>query len=361
MCIAAELLHLQKGGWEGLRTCLIEEIEAHLHPQVQMQVVESLQKEADDHNLQLLFTTHSPNIGSKVKLANLLICKGGKVYPMGPEHTKLANTDYTFLQRFLDVTKANLFFAKGIILVEGWAEELIMAPLAKKKGINLTAKGVSVINIGNTAFLRYARIFQRKDGVPMDVKVSVVTDVDIKPLEVGETHEIARADGTGIKDLVPYNQGEIDARILANKNRLDANYSGQSVKTYISPFWTLEYCLARSKKLRKIFYKSVLQALLEEKIDEGVQDLTNYNNAITNLDSYFNNWTESDEQIAFKIYDHILNGNTTISVAKVKISKAIIAQHFAANLEADTTISVTDLDSEGSIAYLLDAISYATS
>ena len=37
-----------------------------------------------------------------------------------------------FLERFLDVTKANLFFAKGVIMVEGWAEEILIPALAKK-------------------------------------------------------------------------------------------------------------------------------------------------------------------------------------------------------------------------------------
>lgn len=46
-------------------------------------------------------------------------------YPLTKGMTKLNDSDYLYLQNFLDVTKSNLFFAKGIILVEGWAEELI--------------------------------------------------------------------------------------------------------------------------------------------------------------------------------------------------------------------------------------------
>ncbi|WP_264801948.1 ATP-binding protein [Acetobacter nitrogenifigens] len=41
---------------------------------------------------------------------------------MGPEHTLLAPDDYAFLERFLDATEANLFFARGVIIVEGDAE-----------------------------------------------------------------------------------------------------------------------------------------------------------------------------------------------------------------------------------------------
>lgn len=34
--------------------------------------------------------------------------------------------DYNFLERFLDATKANLFFARGVIMVEGDAENLLI-------------------------------------------------------------------------------------------------------------------------------------------------------------------------------------------------------------------------------------------
>jgi len=65
--MASELLHLQKKDWSGLRLGLIEELEAHLHPQAQMQIIEALQKHKE---IQLILTTHSPNLGSKIKLVD---------------------------------------------------------------------------------------------------------------------------------------------------------------------------------------------------------------------------------------------------------------------------------------------------
>ncbi len=66
--------------------------------------------------------------------------------------------------------KANLFFAKGVILVEGWSEEIILPSLAKqlkRQGIikqNLTEAGVSIVNVGSLAFLRYSKIFLRENS-----------------------------------------------------------------------------------------------------------------------------------------------------------------------------------------------------
>lgn len=357
LCIAAELLHLQKSGWDGLRLGLVEEIEAHLHPQVQMQVIETLQSQAAVNQIQLIFTTHSPNIGSKINLENLVICQNDKTFSMGSGYTKLESTDYSFLQRFLDATKANLFFARGVILVEGWAEELLLPVLAKKIGYNLTEKAVSVVNIGNTAFLRYAQIFQRKELPDMDVKVAIVTDVDVKPLLADEKKEIDDPAGGGGKVQVPYLQTEIDARLAAAITFKTTKYSGQAVKTYVSPLWTLEYCIASSLKLRKLFYRSVLQALLEQKRDEGVSAVAAYERAITDIDTHFNNWSDPADVVAYAIYDHILNGHTTLPIAKDKISKTIIAQIFAGNLVDDT--SIADLDTETSLNYLFKAIAYA--
>ena len=358
LCIAAELLHLEKIGWRGLRLGLIEEIEAHLHPQVQLQVIDTLQREIAKTSVQLILTTHSPNIGSKVPLDSLILCNNGYAFPMGASHTKLQSTDYLFLERFLDVTKANLFFAKGVILVEGWAEELLLPTLASKMGINLTKHGVSVVNIGNTAFLRYCRIFNRNNLPYIEIPVSVVTDVDIPPLLYGETKTIPDPSDLTKKITVPYTQSEIDARIAATKLAKDQKYSDQSVKAFISEHWTLEYCLALSASMRKIFYKSVLEALKEQTVDEDVQNLAAYDNAILNLENHFTNWSLPDTDIAYQIMDQILTGNNSIGVAQSKISKSIIAQIFSKNL---TNSSIDfNLDSQPSIAYLLKAIRYAT-
>ncbi|PWV55541.1 ATP-dependent endonuclease [Chitinophaga sp. S165] len=357
LCIAAELLHLAKNPDDSLRLGLIEEIEAHLHPQVQMQVIETLQSEAEKNKVQLLITSHSPNIGSKIHLNHLIICQKGRAFPMGADHTLLTATDYSFLQRFLDTTKANLFFARGVILVEGWAEELILPVLAKKIGFNLTERGVSVVNVGNTAFLRYAGIFKRRQQPEMEVKVSVVTDVDIKPLLAGENIEEDDPNNPGHKRTRPYTQPEINGRLANAITTKEHKYNGQCVRTFVSPLWTLEYCIASSPKLRRLFYLSVLKALREQKIDEGVQDLRNYDNAIANIATHFTNWSEPAEKIAFDIYNHILSGKTTLSVAKEKISKAIVAQMFARELEIDA--SNTDYRTETSLTYLFDAITYA--
>ena len=301
--IASELLHLDKNNWNGVRLGLIEELEAHLHPQAQMQIIESLQNKKD---IQLILTTHSPNLASKVKLNNLIICQNNHVYPMGLGYTQLADLDYSFLELFLDTTKSNLFFAKGVILVEGWAEEILLPALAKKTGFNLTEKGVSIVNVASTAFLRYAKIFQRSKDHDMITPVAIITDLDVKPED-----ENSITEGREKK--------------VAETEKKESKYNGQVVKTFVSPHWTFEYCLSRSSSLGSQF----------QKIVEGIHNRTD--------------WSDFEESLTKKLDNKGLR-------------KTEIAYQFAELLEEDSKKEVPDITidmDDNAIKYLIEAIEYA--
>lgn len=326
--MASELLHLERKNWEGLKLALIEEIEAHLHPQVQLRIIENLQ-ERDD--IQLIMTTHSPNIGSKIKLKNLYICHNGDVFPMGQGKTRLDESDYKFLERFLDVTKANMFFAKGVILVEGWAEELILPSLAKKIGINLTEKGISIVNVGSTAFLRYCKIFQREDGKTMSIPVAVIIDLDIKPDEY--------------KQIDSNKKTEKDFSISEEINKKKEKLEGQSVKVFVSPHWTLEYCLMLDNKLRELLINAIKSVFDEE--NRGETALENLEEEIKNILN-----KSSNAEIATHLYHRIFD--------RKRVSKASVAQYFAGLLENDDSINKEYLENIESIQYLLEAIKYVS-
>ncbi len=329
--IATELLLLKRINYYGLKLSLIEEVEAHLHPQAQLRLIEYLQCAiAGKSGVQLIMTTHSPNLSSKVKLDNLIICKGDKAFPMRSDFTELEKGDYLFLERFLDVTKANLFFAHGVILVEGDAENILIPVVADILCRPLTKYGVSVVNVQSTAFLRYSKIFERKSGESMGVKVSVVTDNDIKP-----------------------DSGLSPQEIADKKTKKEAKYNGQEIKTFISPDWTLEYDIALSG-LKKEFYTAVLRAekiqnsdtycLTEEKITEIEQRVeTDFTTWISEL--------KTDQDIAEEIYKGYMLDK--------RISKSIVAQCFTSLLtECEGIKERIEVDEK--LKYLVDAIKYVT-
>ena len=352
--IATELLLLQTEMYNGLKLSLIEEIEAHLHPQAQLRLIDYLQTEIgpNDGNIQLILTTHSPNLASKIKLQNLIICKNGKTFNMGSEYTKLEKGDYLFLERFLDVTKANLFFAEGVILVEGDAENILIPTIAEIIDLPLARYGVSIVNVGSTAFLRYSKIFQRKDSeISMDIPVSIITDCDVRP---DKYYEVTDKKLPG---------GEYSKRIKAGIESKELHFNEMPVKSFIAPFWTLEYVIALSC-LKKDFYKAVLYA---QKIENSNSiSLTPEKEAEVNKDVEINlkAWNDqglTNEQMAFEIYYNIMlkksnkNSNST--------SKAIVAQCFAKILceYPKKEIKKILLNDTTHLKYIVDAIKYATS
>lgn len=180
LCIAAEML-LFNNQKKGLKIALVEELEAHLHPQYQLRLIDYISSQ--QNNEQFILSTHSITLASKIRLENLIVLKDKEAYPMAAAYTMMTPADYKFLERFLDATKANLFFAKGLIMVEGDAENLLIPAIAELMGKHLHKHGVSIVNVGSTAYKRYVSIFKRKDGKTFDMPISVVSDLDERALE----------------------------------------------------------------------------------------------------------------------------------------------------------------------------------
>ncbi|MBA5886187.1 ATP-dependent nuclease [Vibrio parahaemolyticus] len=348
--IAAELLLLKKSNYQGLKLGLIEEIEAHLHPQTQIRLIEAIQKISEESKIQFILTTHSTSLASKVKLHNLVLCKDGCLYPMGKEYTKLREGDYLFLERFLDSTKSNLFFANGVILVEGDAENILLPSFAKKLGLDLSQYGVSIVNVGSTAFLRYANIFLRNDDKKLNLDISLITDVDVKPF-IYEPKQTKEEKIEGVKTKIELTEGEVEEKRLITKQSIIDKYEAP-ITAFVAPYWTLEYSIARSC-MSELFYQAVY-ICHKTKSRDYVYTSEEKVTLIAEAKATYKKWKDDDklsvDEIAYKIYKEI--------VLDKKISKAVIAQVFA------DFISDADFDGvieDENINYLVNAIKNVTS
>lgn len=345
--IAAELLLLQQDlGRRGLRLALIEELEAHLHPQAQLRLIHFLMNRGGFG--QYILTTHSTTLGASIDLKKLVVCQGEKTLPMGPDFTELTPKNYGFLQRFLDTTKVNLFFARGVLLVEGAAENLLIPVIAKIIGRPLHRYGVSIVNIGSTAFAHYERIFVRTDGQSMGIKVAVVADLDVRPLEWYEGEDN------------PLDQGAIEKKKAERGSELSETYTDPNIERFISPNLTLEYEIALSV-LRKPFHQAVLWARKRQTSKTGTPKAGKRKEVTTKVREDFAAWeanwgadSRCREKIAWEIYGKTMLGSGT--------SKAIVAQEFAswlARYPHKQKLRDALLESE-SLGYLVEAILHVT-
>ena len=239
--MATELVLLRDG--DELALLIVEEPEAHLHPQLQDRVMDLLKQHSKppaegERRVQVIMTTHSPSLVSSADIENMTLVHKAQTYPLSSGHTKLKKTDYSFLQRFIDATKANLFFARGVLMVEGPAEAILLPTLAEACGRSFSKHGVSIVNVGHTGLYHYARILQREGAGPeYPVPAVCLTDRDIVP-DVANTYVSKPTkskrfesdyDAAGIQDAV--------------QNKLDRAQGGNTI-VCVSDRWTLEYDLA---------------------------------------------------------------------------------------------------------------------
>lgn len=250
--MSCELLLLSEEK-DGNRMLLMEEPEAHLHAQRQLQVMKFMQKLAKDSHIQVVITTHSPNLASVIELDNMVMIRKGRAFSLAAGQTELEPSDYRFLERFLDATKANLFFARGVMIVEGDSENILLPTLARLVDRDFTEHGVSIVNVGSVGLRRYARIFQRKGAnnkgrdKQLDIPVACLTDADVMPdcapVIVGKVKESETWPETNRRRWRTKRDIGDEEALKAHRKEKAGKASGQCVETFISDEWTLEYDL----------------------------------------------------------------------------------------------------------------------
>lgn len=154
----------------------IEEPEAHLHPALQYKLLRFIVNRTRTGSRQVIITTHSSHITAAAGL-DALVClaapKGAAdpvvSYPgraFGDDNEGKRSKDY--VARFLDATKSTMLFSKGVILVEGLAEQLVLPVLAeflvhlengKKVPLSLEARHVTVVAVGGSTFKHFLPLF----------------------------------------------------------------------------------------------------------------------------------------------------------------------------------------------------------
>lgn len=231
--MAVVLSELAKNPEASYRGLIVEEPEAHLHPQLQavlLSYLETIKGIEGEKPVQLFVTSHSPNFASIANLDSLicLVDTGAAVETFFPRTIKFEKGKREKLERYLDVTRAELFFARRVIFVEGAAELMLVSVLAEKAGFNLREHGVSLISVEGLNFDSFLPLFGEK---ALKIPVALLTDAD--PFD-------EPTDGSAPKALYPAPGDEI--KVSDNTAKMKT-----SEDTFIKVFHglkTLEYDLA---------------------------------------------------------------------------------------------------------------------
>jgi putative ATP-dependent endonuclease of OLD family len=261
------LSELAKNPDASYRSLIIEEPEAHLHPQLQtvlLRYLETVQAVKGEKRVQLFVTSHSPNFASIADLNSLacLVDTGGTVESFFPRTVTFGKGKREKLERYLDVTRAELFFARRVIFVEGAAELMMVSVLAERASFKLREHAVSLISVEGLNFDSFLPLFGEQ---ALKIPVALITDADPMEVPVG-----------GIK-AQPVYPALGDAITLSD----NATKMKKSEDTHVKVFHgikTFEYDLALHADNRAVMLTTlkelhpIIGASVEAEVDAAVGD-----------------------------------------------------------------------------------------
>ena len=135
----------------------LEEPEAHLHPHLQRLIFNHFLDKARKRKQPVIISTHSPHLATTADVRDIVLfrdlCSNGACAVSAyTTLSTLSPRERKDLSRFLDITKAEMLFAKGVIFVEGDVEVLLITEFADLLGVPLDRLGISVCNVVGVHF-----------------------------------------------------------------------------------------------------------------------------------------------------------------------------------------------------------------
>lgn len=245
---------------ELLNIMIIEEPEAHIHTHIQKTLFDNLQ--VAHTYTQVVMSTHSTHLSEVSDIEKVNVMKKADeetslvmkptngLDQFGTDILKCKGISFSkILSRYLDAKRSVLLFSKGVILVEGDGEEILIPALVKKVlGVSLDEMGIGLINIGSVGFENVACIF---DESRLQRKCSIVTDLDAVVNGAKKSKPIAMKRGT------------------SRKEKLDSLFDENP---YVNAFYaphTLEVDFASEESNKQFVYTVIKNTYKDDDVIEG--------------------------------------------------------------------------------------------